>query len=130
MTAQDLIERYIQLRDFKTAETKRFDEHIAPIVEQMADLENQLLAVLNEQGGENIRTNAGTAYKSKLMTVKIADRPAYLEYVRQYIEEQGECAMLIASAKKDEVQDYIDYYHEPPPGIEVGYMIKINVRRS
>lgn len=96
----------------------------------MEEIENKLNALMNSQGAENIRTSAGTAYKSTIMAVKITDRDKFLDYVVREIDTNGECGMLMASPKKDEVQQYIDVHQSAPPGVGVDYIVRVNVRRS
>ena len=89
-------------------------------------LEAGLLQSMNETGAESIKTEHGTAYKSKVMSAKVADRESLMAFVR----EKQAFHLLTAAVSKEAVRDYMeanDGY--PPPGVDVSFITNINLRR-
>jgi hypothetical protein len=127
-TDKQLIEKYVWMRDLVAVKKKALADQIKPYTAGMEVIEAALMARLIQRGADNTKTDAGTAYKATLLTVKVEDREAFLEYVMS--GEDGSDAMLLAQPQKDAVKDYIDKYQKPPPGIGVNYFTNVNVRKS
>ena len=108
-----LIEQYIALRDFVALKKKAYTEITKPYLAGMETIEKAILARLIERGANNTKTDAGTAFKVEHLTVKVTDRQAFLDYVKD------DDAMLLAAAQKDAVREYIDKHNAPPPGVEI-----------
>lgn len=129
-TADDLVQKYLKLKDWVDAETKRFASHIEPYRHEMEAITNQLNAVLIAQKAESLKTEHGTAYISTIMNLKITDREKYLDFVNDEWDAFG-AEMLMASAQKDSVKNYMDAHAgKAPPGIEIGFLKRVNIRRS
>lgn len=124
-TDLQLIERYTKLRDFVADAKKKHLAQTKPYTDGLETIEQALMARLIERGADNTKTDAGTAYKVTLLNVKVTDREKFLEYALN-----GGDDMLLASAQKDAVRDYIDQHQAPPPGVEVTYFTNVNVRKN
>jgi len=143
-TAEQLIEEHNKLDDFIKAETKRFGEFMKPHKERLEAIGNELLALSNLQKWENIRTDAGTAYRSTLLNVSVSPeglpyetdkgtsigREALLDFALDHWDDIGNDLLLI-SPQKDAVKKYIESHEgKPPPGVTISFFTRINVRRS
>lgn len=129
-TDAQLVEQYLQLKAYVASRSEVFDAEMKPYKDGMATIENAFLARLNERGAENTKTDAGTAYKSTLLNVKVVDRDALLEFCTGHWQDIGS-EMLQAGASKDAVKTYLDKSGgEPPPGVEIAYFTRVNIRRT
>ena len=125
-TDADFVRKYIELRDRKKQIEDRLKDELAPINDAMDKLEGFLLDRLNQSGAESIKTEYGTAYKSKVMSAKVADRESLMRYVR----EHQAFHLLTANVAKDAVREYMESSDgNPPPGVDVTFITNINFRR-
>lgn len=129
ITDAQLVEKYLDFKSLVASRKEAFEVELKPYVEGMATIENEFLRRLDERGADNTKTEAGTAYKSTLLNVKVIDRDAFMKYVSTYWENGGS-DMLIVSAAKDAVKQYIETNKVEPPGIETSQFTRINIRRS
>ena len=142
-TVDQLIAEHNQVDDWLKSETKRFAEHCKPYKDRLEAIGNQLLALSNQQKWDNIKTDAGTAYRSTLLNVSISEEGA--PYMRDGREQKGRDALLdfaldnweaigndllLVSAQKDAVKRYLEEHGAPPPGIKTSWFTRINVRRT
>lgn len=128
-TDAQLVEKYLELKAHIAARTETFDTEIKPFKDGMATIENEFLKRLDERGADNTKTDAGTAYKSTLLNVKVVDRDAFLKFCTTYWETIG-AEMLNVTAVKDPVKQYMNGQNMPPPGVETSQFVRINIRRS
>lgn len=127
MNAHDAIKKYIEIRDLLEARNKKRDEADKPYRDAMQALEGFLAQQFNEMGTDSIACRGvGTAYRSKLMSTKVADRGTFLGFVFDNKAEQ----FLTSAVSKEAVKDYIEQHQTPPPGIDVTFIHKINFRRD
>jgi hypothetical protein len=129
ITDIQLVEKYLELKSLVASRTETFDAEIKPFKDGMATIENEFLRRLDERGADNTKTDAGTAYKSTLLNVKVVDRDAFMKFCMQYWETVG-ADMLNVSAVKDPVREYMNGHNMPPPGVETSQFTRINIRRS
>ncbi len=122
----DLVERYIQLRDRKAALEKDCKEKTAVLSEAMERCEKIFLAAMNEQGLESLPTKAGVPYKTTKTSATVADPAAY----RQWVIDNNAWAALDVKANKTFVKEYKEEHQDLPPGINWFEQIAVNVRRS
>lgn len=127
-TTGEMIKRFIELRDHVERKTKEFEASIKPYKDGMAALENKVSAQIIDMGGESIKTEFGTAYRTTVMAVKMADRQAFMEFVTQDWGERE--AFLTSAVTKDVVKDWIEQNNSKPPGLDIAYIHKTNFRRS
>lgn len=147
ITADALIEEHFRNDDWLTAESRRFQEHIKPVIDRQEAIKNQLLDKLNNDGLDKFSTDHGTAYKSRILNTKIdaegepyvradADhreefrgREALLEFALDHWDEIGN-ELLMINAQKDAVKNYMEEHGKPPPGITTSVFTRLNIRRS
>jgi hypothetical protein len=128
-TDAQLVDKYLELKAHVAARSEAFDAEIKPFKDGMSTIENEFLKRLDERGADNTKTDAGTAYKSTLLNVKVVDRDAFLKFCTAYWDTIG-ADMLNVSAVKDPVKQYMNGKNMPPPGVETSQFVRINVRRS
>lgn len=130
MIADDLIAEHNKIDDWIKSESKRFDEYCKPHKERLRAIEQQLHAYLLEQKVQNIKGEHGTAYLSRILTLKIENRENLLDFANENWDTVGN-ALLLISAQKDAVKEWMDSHEgNPPPGVTTDYIIKCNVRRT
>lgn len=128
MNTGEMIQQYIKLRDYVEAQTKAFEETMKPYKAGMATIENAVSQQIIELGGESIKTEFGTAYRSTTLAVKMADRQAFMEFVTQDWGERE--AFLTSAVTKDVVKDWLEQNNSKPPGLDISYIHKTNFRRA
>ena len=80
-TVEQVIERYRQLKADQAVMSARHAEEMKPINEAMTNIETWLLAKMNQDGVDSYKTAHGTAYQSRLRSVKLEDPIAFKDYV-------------------------------------------------
>ena len=129
ITDAQLVEKYLEFKALVASRKEAFEAELKPYVDGMSTIENEFLRRLDERGADNTKTEAGTAYKSTLLNVKVVDRDAFMKYVSTYYN-QGGSDMLIVSAAKDAVKQYVETNKVDPPGVETSQFVRVNIRRS
>jgi len=144
MTVDELIAEHIRLDDALKEATKRFNEYVSPYKMKLEEVDNQLLALSNEQKWESTRAPAGTAYRSTLLSSSVSDEGA------PYVNASGEQVtgrlalidfsienwqswgsdLLMVQAQKDAVKRYLEEKSAAPPGVKTSFFTRINVRRT
>ena len=131
MNAADLIAEHTKLDDWCSAELKRFNEHLAPHKKRMDEIKGILLGMMHEQKQNSMSTDNGTAYISTITTPKVIDRDKYLDFVNEHWDDIGNELLQVGAPQKDALKQYLeDNKNQPPPGIEVNYFNRVNIRRS
>lgn len=120
------VAQYLQLRDKKAEIAKRHKEELEPYNRALAILENLFQQSMDQQGLENLKTDAGTAYKSTVGTVSVADWDAFFGYVR----EHDAWHLVEKRPAKTAVEEVLEETGELPPGLDYSRTIKINVRKG
>jgi phage host-nuclease inhibitor protein Gam len=127
MKLSEAVSLYIRLRDKKAEMKADFDASIAPINDKMDKLEAKLLDVFNKTGMDSVKTENGTAYTAVRTTASIADREAFMDYVKA----NEEWSLLEARASKTAIEQFRDSNNgELPPGINIRSERVVNIRRS
>lgn len=127
MKISEAVAMYITLRDKKAQMKAQFDADVAEVQERMDKLEAKLLEVFNNTGTDSVKTPLGTAYVSTRTSASVADKDAFLDFVRN----SKEWSLLDVRASKVAVEQYRSANDdELPPGINVRTERVVNVRRS
>lgn len=126
MKLSELVAKYIELRDEKASLKAEYDGKLAPIEEKLSKIEAKLLEVFDQTGMESVKTDQGTAYKSTRTTVSVADRDAFMEFVK----EGDHWSMMEIRAAKSAVEQYKAANEDLPPGINWRSEVVVNIRRS
>ncbi len=122
----DYVEKYLAIRDKKKAMVEQFKKDLEPYDKVLAQLEALFFKHMESLGLESLKTEAGTAYTSKLSSVTTADRVAFLDFVR----EHEAWHLLDVRPAKTAVEEYVEAHHTPPPGVNITPVINVNVRKS
>jgi len=125
-TADEIINAYVRIRDQKKELTDRHKQELAPFNEKLGKLEAGLLSILSANGSESIKSKAGTAYITERTSVKTQDWDTFLPFCLENNLEH----MLVQSAAKQSVLDYVEANGELPPGLTMSTDLAVNVRRS
>jgi phage host-nuclease inhibitor protein Gam len=127
MKLSEAVSLYIQLRDKKAEMKSAFDASVAPINEKMDKLEAKLLDVFNKTGTDSVKTEHGTAYTAVRTTASIADREAFMDYVKA----NEEWSLLEVRASKTAVEQFCESNDNAlPPGVNMRSERVVNIRRS
>jgi phage host-nuclease inhibitor protein Gam len=127
MKLSEAVSLYIQLRDKKAQIKAEFDATVAPVQEKMDKLEAKLLEVFNQTGMDSVKTEFGTAYTAVRSTASVADRDAFMSYVKA----NEEWSLLEVRAAKSAIEQFRSANdNELPPGVNLREERVVNVRRS
>lgn len=122
----DLVSQYVRLRDkIKEAE----DAHKAKLKnakEHLENLNNTLLDRLNQLGGDSVKTQHGTVYRTTRRSATIADGDAF----RQFVITNEAFDLVDWRANANAVDDFIKEQQAPPPGVNFSTAFTVGVRRA
>lgn len=124
----ELIDKYIALRDHKAKLEADHKATLAPINAGMAKIENYLLAQMNEQGVTSFKVNGiGTAYQAVQTSITLADWDSY----RLFLDKQDDpFRYLDRKANKKAVEEWIGDHQDVPPGLNLRREVTVNIRRD
>src|SRR5215510_5820182 len=120
------VEQYIALRDKIKKLDDEHKEKMKPFREALEQLNASLLGQLNAIGVENVKTDAGTVYKTKKRSATIADGKAFMDYIILHKDWD----LLDRRANVTAVADHIDEFHSQPPGVNYAETFVVGVRRK
>ena len=123
---EQLIEKYIMLRDKKADLSAAYKEKVAKIDEALDKLEGALLATLEQNGMESAKCKTGTVYKSTRTSATVAD----WDFTLDFIQNHELWNMLERRVNKQAVQQYKEEHGDLPPGINWREEVVVNIRRS
>lgn len=123
---EELVEKYIQLRDKKAEIAGQYKAKVAKLEEVITKIENILLKQFSELGMESVRTKAGTAYKSTRASATVAD----WDNVLDFIQRNDLWNMLERRVNKSAVEQFKEEHGDLPPGVNWREEVTVNVRRS
>jgi hypothetical protein len=125
LPADVLIGQYVKLRD-RIKEAEAADkEKLSPAKAYLQALNDRLLDVLNQNGGDGIKTAQGTAYRTERATASISDAAAF----RDFVIANEMFDMLDWKANGPAVKDYIGEFSAEPPGVKLTTAYTVGVRR-
>lgn len=125
------IETYLTIREEERLDKQEFDERSRARKDKMDLLEKFLLGEMNERGEEQIKTSAGTAYKSPQMRVTMTDRQAVIDFTIDRIEKNDPTAfdLFTNHVSKEAVKALLEA-NTHVPGVEVYKFTACNVRKA
>jgi hypothetical protein len=130
MNATDLIAQYIKLRGYVAKRSAEHSEELAPYAAAMKAIEDAGAAMLIAQGGDegkaNIATPAGTMFRKRWTSIKMADRATFFDFVAaDWVARKG---FLTSAVTKAEIEDFIEREKSIPPGLDItrGYSVLFN----
>lgn len=101
-------------------------EATAPLKEKLAALESWLTAKAQEDGLENVKTEAGTVYWSVHHKATVAAREPFFAHCR----ENNAWDLVEARASKTAVKSYVEAHGVPPPGVDYSSVRVFNFRKA
>lgn len=125
-TTADLIGQYLKLRTAVETKTKEFEASLTPYKDAMVAIEGAVTQQINDLGGQSIKTEQGTAYRTTTLGVKVADRELFMDFVFDGRLE----SFLTNHVAKEAVTEYIEKHQAPPPGVDVVHVHKTNFRKA
>lgn len=157
-SVEEILVKYIGLRDRKAEMTKRHAEEMAPLNEAQGNIENYLMHIMHQTGVDQLKcTDVGTAFKSHATWCQMQDPAAFKEFVFQpavdamvnRLNAMGitvpastakDFLIIISSmtlwdmvdfrAGKKGIQEYIENEKQAVPGVTVNTAATISVRRA
>jgi len=125
-TPAEMVDQYLKMRDWIDAEDSAYAAKIKPYKDAMALIEQIMLEHLNANGAQNLKCEAGTAYKKPYLSAKVDNRDRFLEFIK----ENNRWEFLDARVLKEPVREYLDIHQAAPPGVATETGIKVHIRRS
>lgn len=126
MQLDEMVAKYIELRDRKALLKAKYDADVEKIDEMLAACERFFLATMNEQKLEALPTAAGVPYKQKQTSAGIADWNLTLPW----IIKNEMWHMLERRVSKSAVEEYRAANDDLPPGVNWAERTVVNVRRK
>lgn len=128
MKLDDIVAKYIALRDRKSAMKKEYDEKVAKVDDAMNKMEAIIMKVFKDSGIDSARTDAGTAYLSTRTSATVADRDTFFGWVLEDPEER--VSFLENRVSKTMVDQFKAAHDDLPPGLNYRSEVTVGVRRS
>jgi hypothetical protein len=126
MKLDEMIKKYIRLRDKKAAMEVAHKAALKPINLLMEKIEAALSTHLTKSGTQSSNTKAGTVYLKTQLSCTVEDRDAFLRYVLK----NKKFSFLESKANKVAVREYMEAEQAPPPGVKVTQRVTVNVNRG
>lgn len=136
-TPAELIAEHNRIKEYLAQQSKALSELCKPYNERAQEIENKLLEMLNALNAGNatgkkasLSTEHGTAYLSTIVTPKITDKTAFLDWTLENWDQRG--GMLqIGAPQKDALTSYQDDNNGSlPPFVETSAFTRVNIRKS
>jgi hypothetical protein len=126
MKMSELVGKYVELREQRAQHKAEFDMKVAKIDQVLEKIEAKLLEVFEQTGMDSVKTEFGTAYSSNRSTASVADKEAFMEFVKS----NDEWPLLEVRANKSSVEQFKEEHGELPPGVNWRVERVVGVRRS
>lgn len=123
---EQLIDRYVKLRDRKAEMKAAYDLSVAQIDEAMTKVENFILGHLNENGIDSVGAPAGTAFKKSMTSATVGDRDAFMGYVKA----NEAFNLLDVRANKTAIAEFKELNNDLPPGVNWREEVVVQIRRA
>lgn len=121
-----LVAQYVKLRDALKAADEAHAAKLKSAKDYLLALNNQLLDRLNQVGGDSIKTEAGTAYRTTRRSATIQDTGAF----RTYVIGEEMFDLVDWKANANAVDDFVKSQGVLPPGVNLTTAYTVGVRRS
>ena len=124
MKIDDVVAKYLALREKKAALKRAYETDVASIDAVLKHTEKFFLAQMREQGLTSLPTEAGVPYQQHRTASPVEDWPSALNWIIK--NERWD--MLVKNVSKDAVEAYRNENEDLPPGIGWRDEIVVNVR--
>jgi hypothetical protein len=129
VTDLDLIAENHKLEDQLKAGLAKYNEWAKPHKERIKAIEDDIFKRLVERGADQTKTDAGTAYISRLESVQILDNAALFDFAAEQWDKYGDEIKLSIGIKA--VRQYMEENNgQLPPGIGLSKYARLNINRS
>ena len=127
ITPAQVIERYLEIRQTKRDLEAEHSKKLAELDATMAAMEGYLLKTMQDRGETQIKTAAGTAFKSPQLRVAMRSREEVIEFVKS----TGSFDIFTNHISKDFIKSYMEEHDDAaPPGVETARFTACNVRKA
>ena len=125
---QRLIAKYLEYAGIVFEEEEKLKKRVAKHVAGMEAMKAELMKRLVERKADNTKIEAGTAYLSDHLNIKVTNRDALLDYAQKHWTNGGG-ALVIIKPPVDAVRDFQAMHGGAlPPGVETSTFTRINIR--
>lgn len=124
-TIGDLVAKHNEIKTLIEAEDEAHKEKMKPYRDGLNAILAACGVMLQEQGQQNAKTEAGTAYLNHSLSVKVDNREDFIKFVTD-----GHFEFLDAGVLKDPVRDYREKHSADPPGVLSTPFVKCLIRRT
>lgn len=125
VTIDAVISKYMQIRHQKDEINREAKSKVDALNIHLAKLEGYILQRMQAEGVTSYKTAHGTAFSTTTDYANVADWEATLEYIREHMQFD----LLEKRVNKTAVRAIIDTTGTPPPGVNYGTRIDVNVRK-
>lgn len=119
------IQQYVMLRDKIKEEDEAHKQKMKPYRETLDKLNSLLLDLLNNSGGDSIKTKFGTAYKTVKRSASLEDPEKFMEFV---IEKEA-WDLIERKVSVTAAEAFADENGILPPGVKMSSQATVGVRR-
>lgn len=126
LNADELIQRYVLIRDKKAELEAEHKTKVARINEVLKKIEVRLQEQMTETGADSLKTGHGTCYLSTRTTAKVADRDAFL----QFVQDKNAWEFIESRVNAKAVEAFVEENQELPPGVTTTRFTTVGVRRA
>lgn len=126
MQIDQIVEKYVKVRDAKKKLKEKHAAELKPYDEAMDLAEAAILKQLQTLGADSVKTKFGTCYKSLQTTCTVADWSVLFEWIKN----RELWPLLERRVNKSTVMEHISETGSPPPGVNVVQRVELNVRRE
>lgn len=120
------VAQYVQMRDKIKSLDDEHKSKMKPFRETLEKLNGLLLEHLNSIGGDSVKTESGTVYRSEKKSASLEDPDAFMTHV----VENELWDLMDRKANVTAVVDYIAEHNAPPPGVNFSTRFEVGVRRK
>lgn len=126
MKLDELIEKYIKIRDKKSQLKKAYEVEAGKLDEVLTKMEAVILRTFETTGQDSAKCATGTAYMASRTSATVADRDLFLH---SFVIPNEAWEFLENRVAKAAVEQYKAEHDDLPPGISWRSEIVVNVRR-
>jgi len=125
-TRDDIVAKYVELRDLKKSKEDAHKAEIAEINKRLDVIEGFLLSDMSSKGETSFTTSSGTAYIKTNEYLKVADKEVFMAWVK----EQDDLNFLTVAASKTHVLEFKENTGHLPPGLNYTASKEVGIRRG
>lgn len=125
-TSDELIGKYVELREKLAVVNKEAEAIAAPIKEAMSVIASYMLNLFNESGETSKKTDRGTAFIKESTFIGVNDWPEVLKFI-----QDGEAwEFLNRAVNKTAVTTYMKEHEDAtPPGVNISKKREVQFRK-